>query len=55
MVEHLGGEQYLHVAVGPFSFVVQVSPERAYGRGDTVRLRMDSERLHWFRDGVRVG
>ena len=55
MVEHLGAEQHLHVAVGSVTFVLRVPPDRTYSRGRPVALRLDPRRCHWFRDGTRVG
>lgn len=52
LVEHLGGELLLHVAIGTEAAKtdvrVQVRADRDVAPGQRVRLRLPPERLHWF-------
>jgi multiple sugar transport system ATP-binding protein len=48
LVEPLGHQLVLHVAAGDTRFVTAVEPHTAIAPGDTIGLRLEIDRLHFF-------
>jgi multiple sugar transport system ATP-binding protein len=48
LVEPLGQDQYLHVAVGDTTLIVRTSPDRDYTLGEAIGLVPMAMRMHFF-------
>jgi multiple sugar transport system ATP-binding protein len=54
LIEPLGSESFIHFHWGDASVVAKIPPDVPVARGDTLRLSVDSERIHRFDEQGRT-